>query len=498
MIPGSIPVHMSWQTMTAQQTQYLQNPQQLHLMAQQQQQLQQVQQQPNTTLQLQGTLGHSYTAASASVPAMTAAAAHNAAAVPAANAAAQQVRHLAADQVPGFATAAISQPFALSTAAFMQQAIQTATQQLQQPAPGLVAAAGVAAGAQLQQHQQQQQWPVASMQQPQLPPQFMPVHLSYQQQQQHANVVTMSQPSLPSEQQQQQNLKLDTAQLLAAAADDAAAQQFTKADAVRNCMRLQQLPQHLRHMQHDVVHIQLPSMPWQWTDWPVVNDSSSSSSGSSNVESFRPSQLAFHDHQQGKHPSLFKPQERPAEFMLESNKRVTVGFSATIGAGLKAWDPEIVGEGLSLVKLHGTCKITVKPSNQGHAANRVAAAAATSSAAAAGSAAAAAAATPADGAARDLLTLPEVEVQFVRMLVLRDTVQPQPAVQPQQVEQHGTPTTGQQQQHSTGPYWRPVQRPVDGKHYLVGCVCLNIFTGKEKKRRYWPVDKPLPVLTPVG
>jgi hypothetical protein len=68
----------------------------------------------------------------------------------------------------------------------------------------------------------------------------------------------------------------------------------------------------------------------------------------------------------------------------------------------------------------------------------------------------------------------------------------------QQVQAQQQQQQQQQQeveQHSNDLYWRPTQ--LDGVQYLLGCVCLNIFTGTQLDRRYWPADTPLPVLTPV-
>jgi hypothetical protein len=137
---------------------------------------------------------------------------------------------------------------------------------------------------------QQQQQLMAQMQQPHLQ-QLLPVPLQYQQQQQHAAVVTMSQPR---EQLQQD---LDTAKLLTAATDAAAAQRFTRAAAIQNYMLLQ-LPQQLRHLQYNAVHIQLPGQPSQYTDWPTDTSNSSSSSRTGAFQSS--DQLAFHNHEPSK------------------------------------------------------------------------------------------------------------------------------------------------------------------------------------------------------
>lgn len=71
----------------------------------------------------------------------------------------------------------------------------------------------------------------------------------------------------------------------------------------------------------------------------------------------------------------------------------------------------------------------------------------------------------------------EVKVPFTHVLLLRDAARQE-----------------QQQQGDSSKYWRQF------KQLWLGCVCLNVFTGRDPKWLFseqWPESFGLPVLEPV-
>jgi hypothetical protein len=94
----------------------------------------------------------------------------------------------------------------------------------------------------------------------------------------------------------------------------------------------------------------------------------------------------------------------------------------------------------------------------------------------------------------------EVDVEFSRVLVLREAAQQQQQQQLLPAGQQALQAAGQQQQQGDNSlYWRPFKFDGEEQQYLLGCVCLNVFTGKVLAMRFpqWPKEWGLPVLEPA-